>query len=330
MAGRHQRDVAGVASTLSHREREDASRSRTSIRFLRHWASRARARSIHLLRLPVVRHARCIRLRRLQPLAQGRQRGTPIVRYYWAAYLRSYRGDIRGRGLEIGTTETIRQYGGDALTHADAIDLVAHSPEITVVADLSRADHVASDRYDCFVNQFTMHVIYDVEAALFHSIRMLKPGGVLLVNFPCLDYYFPTGLDMDTGGRLFVFRWFTSIEVENLLRRMGLDDKDYRLDSFGNLFTRVAYQMNMPAEELTRRELEYADAGHPLLICARVVKPAGWNAERPVYRDAWLPEIAPAKWSLLTGHYSSEVERHSNNGRATAVPSRSDWARHVH
>jgi hypothetical protein len=149
-----------------------------------------------------------------------------------------------------------------------------------------------------------MHLVYDVEAALYHSIRILKPGGVLLVNFPCVDYYFPRGLDMHTGRPLFVFWWFTPIQVENLLRRVGLSGDDYRARVDGNLFARVAYQMNMPAEELSREELEHVDEGHPLLVSVRAVKPVGWRAQRPTYRDPWLPQIEPARWNPVTGHYA--------------------------
>jgi hypothetical protein len=191
------------------------------------------------------------------------------------------------------------------LTRADALDLTAHGPEVTVVADLTRADDVSSDGYDCFVNQFTMHLIYDVDAALYHSIRLLKPGGVLLINFSCLDYYFPRGLDMHTGAPLFMHWWFTPIQVENLLRRAGLSPTDYRVKIYGNLFSRIAYQMNMPAEELARHELEYVDAGHPLLICARVVKPAGWRAAKPQYRDPWMPTVTPVQWNPVLGHYGT-------------------------
>jgi hypothetical protein len=76
------------------------------------------------------------------------------------------------------------------------------------------------------------------------------------------------------------------------------------MDVYGNLFTRIAYQMNMPAEELTRRELTYADPGHPLLICVRVVKPASWRATKPEYRTPWLPEGTPARWNPVMGHYA--------------------------
>jgi len=266
--------------------------------------ARARTSAWTLRRLPVVRQLRSLQFRRLRPLGNGRQHGTPVVRFYWARFLEQHRSDIRGAALEIGTTLTLRQYGGDAVTRADALDLAAHSPDISAVADLARADALPADQYDCFINQFTMHLVYDLDAALYHSIRMLKPGGVLLVNFPCVDYYFPRGLDMATGRPMFVYWWFTPIQVENLLRRAGLSAADYKMEIFGNLFSRVAYQMNLPAEELARHELEHVDPGHPLLICVRAVKPTEWRAPAPPYRDPWQPETTPAQWNPETGHYA--------------------------
>jgi SAM-dependent methyltransferase len=238
----------------------------------------------------------------MHPLAGGAARGTPIVRYYWARFLVAHRGDIRGVALEVGTTATIKKYAPTALDRADALDLVAHSPEVSVVADLSRASHLPADTYDCFVNQFTMHVIYDVEAALHHSLRVLKAGGVLLINFACLDYYFARGLDMQTGAPLYVHHWFTPIQVENLLRGAGLSSGDFEIRVFGNLFAQIAHQLNMSAEELTERELDFVDDGYPLLICARAVKPADWAARAPKPKTPWLPDATPARWDPVTGH----------------------------
>lgn len=248
-----------------------------------------------------IRYLRTAQFRRHRPLGNGKLRGTAIVRYYWDHYLNKYQADIRGRGLEIGTTYTINRFGGQALTHADAIDISAHSPEVTVVADLSRADSVPADTYDCFVNQFTMHVIYNVEAALYHSLRILKPGGVLLINFSCVDYYFPDGLDLGMGAPLFLYHCFTPIGVENMLRRVGVTEVDYELKTYGNLFTRIAYQMNMPAEELTSDELQHQDLHYPVLICVRIVKPASWQAESPDFREPWHPQGKAAVWNSVQG-----------------------------
>src|SRR4029450_10963883 len=110
---------------------------------------------------PVIRQVRAMRFRRLVPLGKGRSSGLSIIRFYWADFLEQHAVDIRGHGLEIEETVTLRQYGGAKLTQADAIDLSAHSPEVRVVADLSRADGVAGDRYDCFLIPFSTAVIYD-------------------------------------------------------------------------------------------------------------------------------------------------------------------------
>jgi SAM-dependent methyltransferase len=256
---------------------------------------------------PLIRHWRTLQFRRLRPFADGRSTGRSVIRTYWEGFLESNRADIRGRGLEVGETATIRRFGGDALTQAEAIDLTPHSPDVKVIADLSRADGVASDSYDCFVNQFTTAVIYDIEAALYHAVRILKPGGVLLINFWCVDFYLHRGLDMGTGAPLYMHWWFTPIQVQNLLRGLGLGDDDFSVTIYGNLLTRMAFLMNLPAHELTQPEMDFVDPGQPLLICVRVVKPAQWRAEKPAYREpAWTPPVAPARLSERTGHYGDE------------------------
>jgi SAM-dependent methyltransferase len=266
-------------------------------------------RSRHWRSWPIIRHLRALQFRRLRPFGNGRSSGTSVIRYYWAQFLEKYRLDIRGRGLEVGETTTLRAFGGQALTQADAIDLSAHSSEVKVVADLARADHVPDGIYDCFVNQFTTAVIYDVEAALYHAIRVLKPGGVLLINFWCLDFYLYRGLDMGTGGPLYMYWWFTPVQIENMLRGLALTGADYTLEVYGNLLTRMAFLLNLPAKELTPQELDYADPGQPLLICVRVVKPKDWPATKPAYREpCWAPALTPAQVSPTTGHYGDVYE----------------------
>ena len=56
--------------------------------------------------------------------------------------------------------------------------------------------------------------------------------------------------------------------------------------------------MNLPAEELTPRELEFSDPGQPLLKCARIVKPKPWKAKKPTYRE---PEWIPKQSAMFSG-----------------------------
>jgi SAM-dependent methyltransferase len=280
------------AMTLTLRDRYLAVKTR------RHWHS-----------WPVIRHWRTLRYRRLQPVDGGKSSGLSTIRYYWADFLEQNRADIRGHVLEIGETATVRAFGGEAITQADALDLAPHSPEVRVVADLSRADHVPGEVYDCFVNQFTTCVIYDIDAALYHAIRLLKPGGVLLINFWCLDFYLHRGLDMGTGAPLYMHHWFTPINVHDRLRRLGLGEADYQLSIHGNLLTRLAFLLNIPAQEYTERELRTVDPGQPLLICARIVRPLHWQAERPTYCEpSWIPAVRPASMQSDTGHYGDEYQ----------------------
>lgn len=267
----------------------------------------------HWLSWPLIRHLRTMQLRRLRPLGNGRSHGLSIIRYYWADFLDQHRADIRGHALEIGETTTIRQYGGDAIAQADALDLAAHSPEVRVVADLSRADAAPGEVYDCFVNQFTTCVLYDIDAALYHAIRLLRPGGVLLINFWCVDFYLHRGLDMGTAPPghppLYMHHWFTPVQVHDLLQRQALTEQDYQVQIYGNLMARTAFLFNLPAKELTPHERDFVDPGQPLLICVRVTRPSDWRATKPVYREPlWTPATQPATLRADTGHYGDEYQ----------------------
>lgn len=256
---------------------------------------------------PLVRQWRAMQFRAMQPLGRGKAAGLSIIRYYWADFLEQHRADIRGRALEVEETTILWQYGGDAVTQADAIDLAAHHAEVKVVADLSRADAVAGEQYDCFVLPFSTAVIFDIEAALYHAVRLLKPGGVLLANFWCMDFYFHDGLDMGTGASLYMHHWFTPIQVNDLLHRVGLVADDYEVQVYGNLMARLAFLLNLPARDLTSHERDHVDPGQPLMIGVRVRRPVDWRAPAPLPRELqWTPQAAPSIMRADTRQYGDQ------------------------
>lgn len=239
-------------------------------------------------KLPLLRRVRCMFLRRTSAVYPGRAVGIQVVRYYWAKFLDERREDICGRALEIGVTGTVRHYGKGRVTSAEAIDIAATGLDVTIVADLAIADAVPSDQFDCFVNQFTIHIIYDFRAALYHSLRLLKPGGVLLINFPCRSGYPVGGIPLGDGHNASVYWWFTPRLVETVFAELGIVGLDCQLKTYGNFFALTAYMAGIPSEELTRHELDAVDPDFPLLVCARIRKPKDWA---PRYRPMHEQEV---------------------------------------
>lgn len=211
--------------------------------------------------------------------------GTAIPRFYWAHFLEQHRSAFRGYGVEVGVTKTIRRMGGAALTQIDAINI---TPEegVTVVADLCQAWDVASDTFDVFLNQFTLHMVRDEYATLYHSIRILKPGGRLVVNFPCLSGFSEHGANY--GGHVaFEERWFSPKVVERLLNQM-VSPSDYTLRTYGNRQAKASYILGIGAEALPESLLLRHDSGWPVLVCAVVTKPENWQ---PDYRPPDAPGV---------------------------------------
>src|SRR5262249_17013064 len=89
------------------------------------------------------------------------------------------------------------KYGSAEVFSRDVLDIVPDNPCTTIVADLTQADDIPSDSFDCFILTQTLHIIYRVRKALFHAHRILKPGGVLLATLPAVSRinYEDGGLD---------------------------------------------------------------------------------------------------------------------------------------
>ena len=226
-----------------------------------------------------------LRLRGRRPFDEEVAGRVPLVRWYSQEFLLAHRDDIAGRVLEIGNTNIVRALGGSAVTRADSLDVVA-APGVGVVADLQRAWSIPGGSYDTFVNQFTMHVIEDDRAALYHSVRVLRPGGVLLVNFPCVSSYPHDGTEYAPGARAYVQRWYSPVGVGRLLHELGLTGHS-RIRTFGSSLGMLAYVHGLSMSVLGGRWLERDDPATPILIWVRVQRPAAWA-------PSWRPDDAPA------------------------------------
>src|SRR5690606_36209613 len=102
---------------------------------------------------------------------------------YIENFLERHREDIKGRVLEIGDDAYCRRFGG-GITRQDVLHVSSENEEATIIGDLSHPGVLPDSSFDCMVLTQTLHLIYDMPAAVRHIHRALKPGGVALVTVP--------------------------------------------------------------------------------------------------------------------------------------------------
>lgn len=214
--------------------------------------------------------ARFVNLRRLQPVSRvfGLDRGQCIDRYYIENFLRAHAQDIRGHVLEIGDAAYTRHFGGEKVSKSDVLHAQEGSPTATIVADLTCADRVPSDTFDCIIFTQTLQLIYDVQAAIQTLHRILKPGQVLLATFPGISQI--SRYDMDRWGDY----WrFTTLAARRLFEEV-FSSECVQVEAYGNVLAAIGFLHGLAAEELKRGELDYRDPDYEVLITVRAVKPA--------------------------------------------------------
>jgi SAM-dependent methyltransferase len=206
-------------------------------------------------------------LRRLQPVSRkfGSDRGTSIVRYYIEKFLSGAKNDIKGRVMEIRNSHYTDKFGEDRVLARDVLDIDATNPKATFVADLTKADHVPSDVFDCIICTQTLQMIFDVRSAVSHLYRMLKPGGVLLVTTHGNGQLDPDGSYCD--------HWrFTGNSARKLFSEF-FPAENLEVKSNGNVLALVCSVEGLAFQELRREELDYHDPLYEVIITIRAQKP---------------------------------------------------------
>jgi SAM-dependent methyltransferase len=212
-------------------------------------------------------------LRRLTPISRdfGYDRGLPIDRYYIHQFLAAHQNEIQGRVMEIGERTYTRQFGGDRVTHSDVLHVIEGNPEATFIGDLTTADHIPSNMFDCIILTQTLHLIYDMKAAVATLYRTLKPGGVLLITVPGISQV----VKCDWGDD---WCWALTTQSARLLLEEYFPKSDVQVEAYGNVLTAAAFLYGAATEDLSTHELDYRDPEYQCLITLRAVKP-GVNHE---------------------------------------------------
>ena len=212
-------------------------------------------------------------LRRMSPISRsyGFDRGLPIDRYYIERFLTAHASDIRGRVLEIADDSYTRKFGGGRVTQSDVLHVVAGNPKATIIADLTCADHILSEAFDCAVVTQTLHLIYDIRAAIRTLRRILKPGGALLTTFPGIVHI--SRYDKDRWGDY----WrFTTVSAQRLFEEV-FPASHVTVETYGNLLSATALLHGLASEELRQEELDCCDPQYQVLLAVRAVKPVDYQ-----------------------------------------------------
>jgi SAM-dependent methyltransferase len=204
-------------------------------------------------------------IRRTMPLSDhyGRERGTPVDRYYIEQFLAAERPMITGRVLEVLDSSYTERFG-TAVERSDILDVRAENADATIVADLATADDIPSQTYDCFILTQTLQYIYDLKAALTHSHRILRPGGTLLCSVPAISRIDRFELDSEY--------WRLTAAACSRLFGEAFPGGVVEIRARGNVLSGVAFLMGMAAEELSIPELERDDPFFPLVVTVRATR----------------------------------------------------------
>jgi len=204
-------------------------------------------------------------MRRTTPLSYhwGRERGTPIDRFYIEQFLQAHRADIRGRVLEVMDTRYTDRFGSD-VQRADVLDIDGSNPTATLVADLGASGSFPEASFDCFVMTQTLHYVYELEPAVREIHGLLRKQGVVLATLPAVS-------KIDTSARVPDLWRFTVSSAERLFGDV-FGSEHVVVESYGNVLAATAFLMGMAAEELRTRELDRRDVVFPVLLGVRAKK----------------------------------------------------------
>jgi glycosyltransferase involved in cell wall biosynthesis len=208
-------------------------------------------------------------LRRLTPVSRrfGWDRGgLPVDRYYIERFLEQNARDIAGHVLEVRDDAYTRKFGGSKVTRVDVLHPTTDNEKATIVADLTSADHVPGDTFDCIVLTQVLPFVPDVQAAVRTLHRILRPGGIVLATVPGISQI--VRYDMDRWGDY----WrFTSLSARRLFE-CGFPEGEVRVEAHGNVLAATAFLQGLSSRDLRPKELDYRDPDYEVLITVRAVK----------------------------------------------------------
>jgi SAM-dependent methyltransferase len=209
-------------------------------------------------------------LRRVHPYRKrfGEERGHCVDRYYIEKFLIAHQTSIQGRVAEMMEDLYATRFGGDRLSHLEILDIDEANSRRTITLDLTRSASVPEQAFDCIICTQTLFLIYDYRSAIRSLLRMLAPGGTLLVTVPGICQILP--LDMRGAADNDWWR-FTGSGIQRVFGEIFAPE-NVTIETYGNVESAIAMLHGLVQEEFTHAELDYHDPNYEVIIGVKAVK----------------------------------------------------------
>jgi len=236
------------------------------LRRLVHLARRARFDMDRLRGIPAAPPVGRVRfgdLARTVPISRdfGQDRGRPIDRYYVDDFLARNADAIHGRVLEVGDSGYSGRFGGSRITRQDVLH-VTGVPGATIVGDVAASSTLPGSAFDCIIFTQTLHLVFDLGAAVRHLHAALRPGGVLLVTVPGIT-------PVDRGEWRHTWLWSLTPAALARLLVSEFPGEGVQIESFGNVYAATAFVQGMACEDVDVRRLQQQDDCYPVTVAGR-------------------------------------------------------------
>jgi len=204
--------------------------------------------------------------RRLKPMSDdfGFARGGSIARQYIEKFLTNHSADIKGAVLEVGDNKYTMAYGKNRVTKSDILDVNEGNPKATIVADLTNADHLPSNMYDCVILTNVISMIFDYDSAFRTIYRILKPSGVLLLTSG-------VGFKLHRNPNCEIHWNISDLCLRKILVEFFRGEK-ITTERYGNILTFMCFLFGIGRTELDDKEYDFNDDNYPVIFGVRAVK----------------------------------------------------------
>ena len=160
----------------------------------------------------------------------------------------------------------MKKYGKGKISRGDIISPETSATKADIICDITKSEIISSNTYNCIVCTQTLQFIYDMDSAIFHLNRILKPGGILLATFSGISQI--SRYDMKRWGEY----WrLTNASAKKLFLKYFKKD-NINIKTYGNVLVAISYLHGLSSDELTKDELDHIDSDYQAFVMVKAVK----------------------------------------------------------